>query len=151
MKLLDRNIILGYIAAFGSAISYGIVTLVAQKIVSDYFPPVVASAFSIIIGMVILGVLFFKDIFKDIQVITLRAFLWAIVAGISGAWGVTFWFIALNNGPIVIGAPMSATFPLVSLSLTYVFLKKVERLTFRVVVGSLFVVLGVVIIASINN
>ena len=151
MKSLDKNIALGYIAAFGSAVSYGIVTLVAQKIVSDYFPPVVASAFSIIIGMVILGVLFFKDIFKDIQVITLRAFLWAIVAGISGAWGVTFWFIALNNGPIVIVAPISATFPLVSLSLTYVFLKKVERLTFRVVVGSLFVVLGVVIIASINN
>ena len=57
MKPLDKNIALGYIAAFGSAVSYGIVTLVAQKIVSDYFPPVVASTFSIIFGMVILGVL----------------------------------------------------------------------------------------------
>ena len=65
--------------------------------------------------------------------------------------GCDFLVIALNNGPIVIVSPISATFPLVSLSLTYVFLKKVERLTFRVVVGSLFVVLGVVIIASINN
>lgn len=151
MKPLDKNIALGYIAAFGSAVSYGIVTLVARKIVSDYFPPVVASTFSIIFGMVILGVLFSKDIFKDIQVIPFRAFLWAILAGISGAWGVTFWFIALNNGPIVIVAPISATFPLVSLSLTYVFLKNIERLTFRVVIGSVFVVLGVVIIASMNN
>ena len=37
MKALDRNIVLGYISAFGSAVSYGIVTLVAQKIINDYF------------------------------------------------------------------------------------------------------------------
>ena len=77
--------------------------------------------------------------------------MWVLLAGVSGAWGVTFWFIALNNGPIVIVAPISATFPLVSLVLTFVFLKKIERLTFRIVLGSVFVVLGVVIIASMNN
>ena len=151
MKTLEKNIFLGYLAAFGSAISYGIVTLVAQKLVSDYFPPVVASAFSIIFGMVILGILFFKDIVVDIKVISFSSLIWVVLAGISGAWGVTFWFIALNNGPIVIVAPISATFPLVSLTLTYVFLKKIERLTFRTVIGSVFVVLGVVIIASMNS
>ena len=151
MKALDRNIVLGYISAFGSAVSYGIVTLVAQKIINDYFPPVVASAFSIIFGMLILGFLFIKDIFKDFQKISFKSLMWVLLAGVSGAWGVTFWVIALNNGPIVIVAPISATFPLVSLVLTFVFLKKIERLTFRIVLGSVFVVLGVVIIASMNN
>ena len=59
----------------------------------------------------------------------------------------TFWFLALDRAPVVLVAPLTGTYPLVSILLAYIFLKRMERLSWRTLLGAMLVVAGVALIA----
>ena len=142
-----RRLRLGYFAALGAAASYGSVTLVARKIVTDYSSPLVATSFSMVIGTVMVGALFHRDVMADAPRTPRRAWLFVALAGCASTWGVTFWFLALDRAPVVLVAPLAGVHPLVSILLAYVFLKRMERLSWRILLGALLVVAGVALIA----
>ena len=142
-----RSLLLGYLAALGSAASYGSVTLVARKIVTDYSSPLVATAFTVVIGTFMVGALFHRDVVADAQQTPRRAWLFVALAGCASTWGVTFWFLALDRAPVVLVAPLTGTYPLVSILLAYIFLKRMERLSWRTLLGAMLVVAGVALIA----
>lgn len=142
-----RSIFLGYAAALGAAASYGSVTLVARKIVTDYSSPLVATAFSLIIGTVIVGGIFHRDILIDTPRAPKRAWVFVILSGCASTWGVAFWFLALDGAPVVLIAPLVGVHPLISIILSYLFLKRMEHLSWRVLIGAVLVVTGVALIA----
>ena len=143
----DRRLLLGYLAAVGAAVSYGAVSLVARKIGTEYSPPLVGAAFSMLFGTMIVALLFHGHVTTDAVHAPRRACVMVGLAGCAGTWGVSFWFLALSEAPVVLVAPLAGTHPLISVVLAHLFLQRLERVTWRTALGALLVVGGVVVIA----
>ncbi len=142
-----RQLILGYGASLLAAIAYGSVAVVGKKIVIDFAPPLVATSFSMIFGTIILFVLFHRQFASDIAAKPpTRAWLFVAIAGGSATWGVTFWFLALNEAPVVLVAPLAGTYPLIAVVLARIFLQRLERVTRQTFAGAALVVGGAVLI-----
>ena len=69
-----------------------------------------------------------------------------VLSGIAASSGVAFNYSALSLAPVVVVAPVSSVSPLISLSLAYVFLKQLERITLRIWIGACLVVGGVILV-----
>ena len=94
------------------------------------------------------GALFHRDLIAEVPVAPRRAWLFVALAGCASTWGITFWFLALDRAPVVLVAPLAGTHPLVSILLAYLFLKRLERLSWRTLLGAALVVAGVALIAT---
>lgn len=142
-----RDLLLGYGASLLAAIAYGSVAVVGRKIVNDFAPPLVATSFSLIFGTIIVFALFHRQFAIDIALKPpKRAWLFVAMAGGSATWGVTFWFFALNEAPVVLVAPLAGTYPLIAVILARIFLKRLERVTWRMFAGAALVVGGAILI-----
>ncbi len=144
---LRQRLILGYLASLGAAFCYGVVAVIGRKVVSEHTVPLVSSAFSLLFGTIIVGALFFRHAAADAARVPRKAWLMASLAGLASAWGVASWFMALKAAPVVLVAPVVGTSPLFSILLTYVFLQRLERVTWRTLIGALLVVGGVALVA----
>ena len=142
-----RQLMIGYLAALGASISYGSSSVVARKIVIDYSPPMVATAFSMVFGTIILAALFQHHARADVVSSPRSSLIPLVLAGCAATWGVSFFFLAMNEAPVVLVAPLTGVHPLVAILLTHIFLQRLERVTWRTVLGATFVVAGVVLIA----
>ena len=142
-----RRPALGYLASVGSACSYGVGTLVSQKIVTAYASPMVGTAFCLLFGTAIVAALFYRHVPGDLSAAPRRAWLFVALAGGASAWGVGSFFMALRYGPVVLVAPLVGAFPLVTIVLAHLFLQRLERITWQTVLGAMLVVLGVALIA----
>ena len=151
IETAHRRVLLGYLAGVGAAFCYGSLALLAKKIVTDFAPPLVATAFSLLFGAIILGILVHRHAIVDLPVAPKRAWLMVALAGVASTWGVTFWFLALDKSPVVLVAPLVGASPLVSIVLTHLFLRRLERITWRTVIGAMLVVSGVALVAIGGN
>jgi drug/metabolite transporter (DMT)-like permease len=147
LSVESRRVRLGSFAALASAVSYGAGSVVSSKIVSDFASPMVVSAFSLAFGTVIMAALFNRQAYDDMVRAPRAAWLYMALAGVTGAWGVAFFNLALTDAPVVLVAPVSGAYPLVSILLAYVFLKKLERVSMRTLLGAVLVVAGVALVA----
>jgi drug/metabolite transporter, DME family len=76
--------------------------------------------------------------------------LWYFVAaGLGENVGVLFVLIALSLGQVSVVTPLNGTAPLFVLVLAFFFLKDVERLTGRLVLGTVCIVLGVFLLTAV--
>ena len=142
-----NQLMLGYASALGAAASYGTLTIIGRMLVTDHgASPVVATAVSMVFGLVILAAMFHRHAAEDSALAPRRAWLWVALAGVSGTWGVGFWYFALSKAPVVLVAPLAGTHPLVSILAAHLFLQRLERVTWRTVAGAAMVVAGVVLI-----
>ena len=142
-----RDLLVGYGASLLAAIAYGSVAIIGRKIVSDFAPPLVATSFSMIFGTMIVFALFHRQFASDIAArAPRRAWLFLAVAGGSATWGVTFWFLALNEAPVVLVAPLTSTYPLIAVVLARIFLQRLERVTLQTFAGAALVVGGAIFI-----
>lgn len=70
--------------------------------------------------------------------------LWYFIgAGIAENTGVCLLIVALSLGQVSLVVPLAGTAPLFVLPMTWLFLRHVEKLTWRIVVGSILIVAGV--------
>ena len=139
--------VVGHLAAVAAAFSYGVGTLVSQRIVTEYASPMVGTAFSLMFGTAIVAALFSRHVPGDVAAAPRRAWLFVMLAGCASAWGVGSYFMALNYGPVVLVAPLVGVYPLVTIALAHVFLQRLERITWQTVLGATLVVLGAALIA----
>ena len=75
-----------------------------------------------------------------------RAVGFLLIAGVAAALGVMSSFFALSMAPVVLVSPIQSTNPLFSLLWSRLFLGHLERITPRVVIGTIMVVAGVALI-----
>ena len=142
--------ILGMISAFGAALAYGGSQVVGKKVVTEIAPPLVASLFALMFGALVLAVIFHRDIPQDIKA-PRKGFLFISLAGMASSGGVLFMFTALSHAPVVVVSPVASVTPLFSLLFTHIFLQRLERVTLRIIAGTLLVVLGVAVVTLGNG
>ena len=148
---IPRRVLIGYLAALGAGVSYGAAQTVGKHIVSEYAEPLVATAFALVFGFIYVSILFHRHIPTDLRrTSSRRGFLWFGLSGIAGATGVTLLYLALNQEPVVVVSPLVAISPLVTLVLAGIFLRSLEHITRRTILGAVLVVSGVVIVAISN-
>jgi uncharacterized membrane protein len=71
-----------------------------------------------------------------------------VVAGVTENVGVLLGLVALSLGQVSVVTPLNGTAPLFVLVLTFLFLKGIERLTGRIVLGTMFIVVGVFLLTA---
>ncbi len=76
-----------------------------------------------------------------------RCVWWFLAAGITVSFAMTSIYHALDLGKVSVVIPLSSTAPLISLILTALFLRDVERVTLRIVVSTVLILSGVVLIS----
>ena len=72
------------------------------------------------------------------------------MGGISTCIGWLALFSALNIGKVVIVTPIATSYSLVTLLLSYLLLRKVERLSLKIVVATILIVGGVILLSVIR-
>lgn len=77
-----------------------------------------------------------------------RSLGYFIGAGAAENAGVFLLLVALGLGKVSIVTPLAGTAPLFVLPMTFFFLKGVEKLSWRIVLGSILIVLGVVMLTA---
>lgn len=136
---------LGILAAFGAALAYGSGQVVARMVVTKLAPPLVASFFALLFGSMVLAVVVRRDVPQDMKA-PRRTFLYVTLAGLSSSTAVVLMFTALSLAPVAAVSPVASLTPLFALLFTHLFLQRLERITLRVVAGTLLVVVGVVLV-----
>jgi len=76
-----------------------------------------------------------------------KCFWWFLGAGITVSLAMACIYFALDLGKVSVVIPLSSTGPLFSLILTAIFLRDVERVTFRIVASAALIVGGVLLIS----
>lgn len=79
-----------------------------------------------------------------------RAYTYFAAAGIISAGALFTLFEALNRGRVVIVDPLSSPQPIFAILFTAIFLREVEKITSRIIIGGTLVVVGVVLITGPN-
>jgi drug/metabolite transporter (DMT)-like permease len=147
--LLKSRKVQGYLFAMGAALAYGVSQIIAKRIVGEV-PPLVGSAFGLLFGALILGVLSAPSMARGGRA-PARAYGWAALAGLASSSGVIFMFLAMSKAPVVVVSPILAVNPLIAIVLGQLLIRRMERLSWRVVLGAVIVVAGVATIAIGRN
>jgi uncharacterized membrane protein len=74
-----------------------------------------------------------------------------VVAGVMENLGVLLVLVALSLGQVSVVTPFNGTTPLFVLALASLLLKDVERLTGRIVLGTVLIVLGVFLLTAVET
>lgn len=77
-----------------------------------------------------------------------RAYMFFIGSGLLNALALFTLFEALNRGRVVLVDPLSSPTSLFAILFSFVFLRRIERVTARLIVGAVLVVSGVVLITG---
>lgn len=72
-------------------------------------------------------------------------------AGVMENLGVLLVLVALSLGQVSVVTPLNGTAPLFVLALASLLLKDVERLTGRIVLGTVLIVLGVFLLTAVET
>ena len=138
----------GYLFALGAGASYGLAQVLTRQGVTEYTTPLVGVTVSLFFGMVGMTLLIAKDLRTSfVSTSFSRGVLLFALAGLAGSGGVLINYIALSVAPVVVVSPVLGVNPLVTLVMAALFLRGLERVTRRLMVGSGLVVIGVVCIS----
>lgn len=143
-----RDIIVGRTFAFGAALSYAVSAVLIRHGLTGVTPPLVGAAVSLLSGGLVIAI-----IGRGLQESNLRqkkrAVVFMMLAGAVSAGGIMTSFLALSLTQVVIVSPLQSTSPLFALISARLFLARIETITFRLVLGTIFVVTGVILITII--
>ena len=135
--------------AGAACIAYGASLILAKQVVEDT-PPLLAATLGMTFGLLVLAVISAPDVRRDVGT-RQRAWVWAALGGLAAGSGITLMFLAISNAPVVVVAPILAMNPLTAILFSQIFLRGMERLTWRVLIGALLVVAGVIILTLGQN
>lgn len=93
--------------------------------------------------LLLYSILFKKDTFKNITITDYKKFM---LSGVFNTIGTSSSFLALNFGPVVIGATIGSTSTIITVFSTKFFLTNLERTNTKLYIGTITVVLGVILV-----
>jgi len=150
----DKIFVLGYLMALGAGASYGATNVMAKHTLGIYDSPLMMTAFSMLIGLVVLSPLVGASAVhsgiirprspEDRGILqSLLSFKYVALAGVASGVAVISWYLAVQRADVVVISPIVSSSPLVTLFLAHLFLTRLERVTRRLVFGALLTVAGV--------
>ncbi len=145
--ITEKNMgILGMLCALIGGSAYGASQFMFKQVFKQNIDPLVAVSYALLSGTIILMILNLKSLKKPEKQIPKEAYIYCIIAGICASGGLGFSALALNIAPVVVVSPIFALVPLVTLSLTVIFLKATDQVTKKIWIGATLVVVGVIFI-----
>jgi drug/metabolite transporter, DME family len=132
---------------FLSAFCFGIVAIL-RKLGLSQTGPVLGFAVNVATGLVVFGLFLIASGNRQTMVCKGRSLAHFIAAGVAENTGVFLGLVALKQGTVSVVAPLSGASPIFVLLLSSLFLRGIERLTARVVLGTALVVVGVYLITA---
>lgn len=131
------------------AASFGISSVLRKGGLNVDNLPLVAAAFTSATGFIFsLGLLHVnggRRIFR----LTRKSLAWYVAAGVFNTGAMLAVFYALSEGKVVIVEPIVAANPVLSVLLTAVFLKDLESISTRVVIGAVCTVAGTLLVVTV--
>lgn len=133
-----------------SAGCFGVVAVLRKLGLSDT-SAVVGSAINVTTALVAYSAFLIASGRVGVMVCRGRSLAYFAAAGLAENMGVFMNVVALGMGRVSVVTPLYGTAPLFVLALAPLFLRDVERLTTRVVVGTLLIVFGVYLITALSG
>jgi transporter family protein len=133
-----------------SATCFGIVAVI-RKVGLSGMGPVPGTAVNVTTALIAFSALMLASGHRGIVRCRGRTLAYFIAAGVAENLGVFLTIVALTFGAVSVVTPLTAASPLFVLLLTPLFLKGVEVLTTRVVVGTVLIVSGVYLITALSG
>jgi len=133
-----------------SAVCFGVVAVLRKLGLSDT-SAVVGSAINVTTALVAYSAFLIASGRVEVMVCRGRSLAYFAAAGLAENVGVFMNVVALGMGRVSVVTPLYGTAPIFVLILAPLFLRDVERLTTRVVVGTLLIVSGVYLITALSG
>jgi drug/metabolite transporter, DME family len=133
-----------------SAVCFGVVAVLRKLGLSDT-SAVVGSAINVTTALVAYTAFLLASGRPEVMVCRGRSLVYFAAAGLAENVGVFMNVVALGMGRVSVVTPLYGTAPLFVLVLAPFFLRNVERLTARVVAGTLLIVFGVYLITLLSG
>ena len=146
----DRRFLLGCGIGVLAGAGYGGASVLTKMIVEDHATPLTGVTFSLLFGGIAMVALAGRDMGSAMRVPRRHLAMMAI-SGVSSGGAVTSLFFAFNRAEVIVVSPIVAIFPLITLIISHLFLKRLERITWRLVAGTLVVVAGVIMVVIGQN
>lgn len=145
----DRRYLLGCLTALFSGTATGVGIVLSKQAVAVYDSPLVVSSLSLLAAMlfVVPVVAVAAARYPTVRAFDRKSMGLIALSGVGTALAGTGQFFAVQHGDVVVVAPIIATFPLWTLLMSHIFNARLEQITLRLVVGALFAVAGVIIVA----
>ena len=118
----------------------------SKQAVSYSGNPIVTASFTLLAGGLIMALAIGPRIPRDIRMSPLWGLLFVLGGGISMTIGVLLLYSAVLRAPVIVVSPIVSLQPVIALVMAHFFLQRLERITWRLVAGTLLVVAGVVAI-----
>ena len=128
-----------------SATCFGVVAII-RKVGLDDMGPVLGTCINLTVALIAFSAVMLASGHRGIYACRGRELIYLVCAGLTENAGVFLTILALTSGAVSVVMPLTATTPIFVLVLSPFFLKGVEVLTARVVVGTVLIVLGVCLI-----
>ncbi len=138
----------GYLFAFGAAAAYGTNAVLNRAGLERYGTPLAAVVISLVAGVLALAPLAWGA-YRAQEAgwrPGRRAVGFILASGLSAIVGYSANILALSLLPVVVVAPISSAYPLVTVFLVRLFLRTEERVNRRTVLGAVLVVAGVALV-----
>ena len=74
-----------------------------------------------------------------------------VIAGLCSSCGVMFYFLSLASAPVVVVTPIISIYPLITIVLAFLFLKGIETISLRTILGTILVISGIIFILFGNG
>jgi uncharacterized membrane protein len=133
-----------------SAVCFGVVAVLRKLGLSDT-SAVVGSAINVTTALVAYTAFLLASGRPEVMVCRGRSLAYFTAAGLAENVGVFMNVVALGMGRVSVVTPLYGTAPIFVLALAPFFLRNVERLTGRVVAGTLLIVFGVYLITALSG
>ena len=143
MNRFTSPVTLGYLSALVAAMAYGVTNVLGKKLVTDFGNPLVIATFTTMFGMLIFAMFVGKQTPNEMRIAPRKSCFFIVLAGITATAGLAMMYAALTQARVIIVAPIAALNPLIAIFLAHLFLRRLERVTLRIVVGALLVMTGV--------
>ncbi len=143
---VKRDAIIGRAFGIGAALAYAISSVLIRQGLADLAPPLVGAAVGLLSGTLALAIIGTRNLGGAKLVQNKRSIVFLLISGVAASLGVVSSFFALSLAPVVLVSPLQSTSPLFTLLLSYLFLSHLERITPKLIMGSILVVLGAILL-----
>lgn len=130
---------------FGAALFYGIEPIFAKIGFAHDVPILIALSIKVVAATIgFLGYLLWSDALSVERLVRVSHLKWYVAAGVNNTVFLLFLYSAVEIGDVSVVIPIVQTSPLFVLVFSYLFLPRLEHVTWRLVGASLVVVFGAI-------
>jgi uncharacterized membrane protein len=133
-----------------SALCFGVVAIL-RKLGLSHMGAIAGTAINALTALVVFTAFLLASGRRHVMVCRGRSLAYFVAAGVAENVGVFLNVVALSLGTVSVVAPLYGSTPIFVLFLSLIFLRGIEALNTRIVIGTLLIVLGIYLITALSG